>query len=188
MTLILNILEWLTKYGLIDIFFGVGILAYIQRKFRTRVRRYIEGVDILPAIPVDSDVLEIEIVNNSREPLYLHHARFRPGYASSQLDRTSVGTMIRTSFITHWVNDCLPPISGRQSRNLAGECVLSAINSGGEERAAIFLEPGDRTVYLVDLEDNHLTRQDWGSMFQAHVLGLLTFHYGITPGIFQSQV
>jgi hypothetical protein len=190
MKLILDVLEWLAKYGLIEIFFGVGILAYIKRKFHTRPRRYIEGVDILPTIPVDNDVLEIEIVNNSRETLYLHHARFRPGYETSRLDRTSLGTIIRTSFFVHWVNDRLPPISSRQSRNLAGECVLSAIDSEGNKRPAIFLEPGERTGYLIDLEDSDLTKRDWDSMFQDHALGVLTFHYmhGSANGMFQSQV
>lgn len=28
------LLEWLTKYGIIDIFFGVGILAYIREKLK----------------------------------------------------------------------------------------------------------------------------------------------------------
>jgi hypothetical protein len=187
---ILDILEWLARYGFIEIFFGVGILTYIKRKFQTRTKRHIDGVDILPTIPVDNDVLEIEIINNSREPLYLHHARFRPGYISSKMDRTSLVTMIRTSFFTQWVNDRLPPISGRQSRNLQGECVLSAIDPEGNERAAIFLEPGNQTGYLINLEDTGLTKRDWDSMFQDHVLGVLTFQFvhGSTNGIFQSQV
>ena len=190
MQTVLDILESLAKYGIIEIFFGIGILTYIKKKFQTRTKRYIDGVDILPSIPVDNDVLDIEIINNSREPFYLHHARFLPGYMTSRLDRTSIGTIIRTSFFMHRINDRLPPISIRQDRNLDGECVLSAIDSEGNERAAIFLEPGERTGYLIHLEDTGLEKQDWESMFHDHAIGRLTFSFvhGANSGIFQSQV
>ncbi len=97
-------LEWLTKYGLIDIFFGLGILAYIRRKLQKSSVHSIDGIEIIPKIEPLEGIIEIKVRNLSKEPLYIYRAYFKPGYPGPSIDLSSARSFAQSWFYSLSVN------------------------------------------------------------------------------------
>lgn len=184
-----HLLEFLSRYGLIDIFFGVGIVTYFQRKFRRRVAEGIDGIEIMPRIAARDSFVEIKIRNNSKEPLYLFRASFRPGYRSSETDTSSLGSRIRTTFFYHWENGDLPRVT-EGTRTIRGDFVLQGLDPKGEEVDSLFLEPKSAGAFLVGIEESSQDDRVWDQILDKRRCGELRVHYvhGETGGLLQVQI
>lgn len=103
---LLQCLEWLAKYGFIDIVFGLGIGGFIVAHFRKRPVSEIDGVEIAVQFLHTNDPniiykskLYFTIENHSGQPLYIYRVLFSSTPATKQGPKLSPG--IRKN-ITGW--------------------------------------------------------------------------------------
>jgi hypothetical protein len=188
-----GVLESLARYGIIDIFFGLGILAYLRRLFRRRTTQEIEGVEIMPRVSAIDGYLEIKIKNDSRAPLYLYRGTFTPGYRTSQLDTSSLRSFTRTLILTSWRTDRLPRVT-EPSRTTRGDYLLQVMDSQGEEAESIFLEPAQAASYALGLEpvwkEDPTEIQRAEAAVEESKCGLFRVHFvhGTRSGVLEIQI
>lgn len=76
---IMEYLEWLSKYGFIDIFFGIGVLSVVYRMFIKIVPRNLDDLSInVDFAEQNGNVLFIQIANTGGKNIYISHAYFKP--------------------------------------------------------------------------------------------------------------
>ena len=96
---ILAILELLSRYGIIDIIFGLGVTGIIYSAFRRRAVKELRGIEITTKFKYDSykdykSRLNIFIKNNSGEPFFIYRILFRPIKNASKILKTEVTSVI----------------------------------------------------------------------------------------------
>jgi hypothetical protein len=189
MSLIGRVLEFLSRYGLIDIFFGIGIVTYFQRKLRRRVTKAIDGVEIMPRIVARDGFIEIKVQNNSKDPLYLYRASFKPGYYSDKVDMSSMTAVIKSSIFAHWRNDILPRVT-EGTRTLRGDFVLQAQDPQGEAADSLFLEPKQIGSYTLGVQESTQDEQVWDQLLDRRHCGELQIHFvhGEMGGVLRTQI
>jgi hypothetical protein len=83
---VLDTLEWLAKYGFVDIIFGVGILGFLSRRLREIIPSNYDHlhVNVTPGGRVGISVgmidhsLQIQLRNSGQSNCYVARAHFRP--------------------------------------------------------------------------------------------------------------
>ncbi len=137
----LDTLEWLSKYGLIDIFFGLGVVSIIARLvYKVLPSNYdhlhidasIGGKVSIPRVGEVEHSFSVSIRNSGQSNLYIARAYFRPRFRrwwSLWLKRTN------TSLKVH-------PQSYRIANKDAFEVKFSSNNSGFTEYETL-VKPGD---------------------------------------------
>lgn len=176
MDLIGHTLEFLSRYGVIDIFFGVGIVAYLQRKLRSRMTDDIEGIEIMPRIAARDGFIELKFRNNSKDPLYLYRASFRPGYRSAKTDTTSLSKLIQTTMFYHWERGLLPRVT-EDTRTTRGDFVLNGLDTKGEETDTLFLEARSTGSFLLGIEESLRDDLEWDEILDKRQCGELRVHF-----------
>lgn len=96
---ILRVLELLSRYGIIDIIFGLGVTGIIYSVFRKRAVRELKGIEITTKFRYDAykdykSRLNIFIKNNSGEPFFIYRVLFRPIKNASKILKTKVTSVI----------------------------------------------------------------------------------------------
>ncbi|HEX8195559.1 MAG TPA: hypothetical protein VF571_05050 [Pyrinomonadaceae bacterium] len=140
----LDLLEWLAKYGFIDILFGIGIFEYFRRKFRRTIVEQINDVEIRRSFESESASYEIEIVNLSKEPLYVYQAYFTPFYLS---DEGLLG------YVYYYTKRDFPRLATEERSTLSGNYILTAINQNGDLLETPFLESKGALFYRVKIDN-----------------------------------
>jgi len=187
-----KILEWLTKYGIIDIFFGVGIIAYIREKLKKRVVKSIDGIEILPRMEPLDGFFDIMIKNSSRDPFYIYRVRFKPGYFTSKADRKTVSSFLLSLVLMRWIDDRMPNFL--EPRNTEGEYLLVGNTKDLIEAESVFLEPKEEASFPLGFEEGDLTfskdKNVWQEVLRKKESGILRFHFvhGSDAGIFETQL
>lgn len=168
---ILKFIENMAKYGVIDVFFGIGIIQYIRVKLKKTTVTMIDGIDIVRRFQSDGNY-EIEIKNSTNNPLYIYRVYFNPKY----------NKMIGTAwdwFIMSWVRD-FPTISLRRGKPLNGEYMLDAYNDEGVHLTTVFLENRQKVFYRLSLENGSQIvvneKDSLHKMLDESRCGTLTLH------------
>lgn len=185
-------LKFLSTYGLIDMFFGIGIIAVIQRRLRRRPVGGIDGIEIMPALNAREGLLRIRIKNNSQEPLYLYRARLKQGYFIDELDSSSLKVWIYTTMFMRWSDKDLPRAT--EPRTTQGDYLLQALDSEGKDAETLFLEPrmeGSYVLGFAPADPAHSAREDaWNHLLAERHVGKFIAHYGhgVSAGQIQIQI
>lgn len=72
-------LEWLAKYGFIDIFFGLGVLGFVYKLFQRAIPRNLDELSV--SVDFESrnnHLLYIQISNSGGKNIYISRAYFKP--------------------------------------------------------------------------------------------------------------
>src|SRR2546430_1446521 len=97
-------LEWLSKYGFIDIIFGIGIFTFVAKILNKKIKSDIIGIDFMPEIIPFENQFKIAIKNHSPQPLYLYQAYIKPGYYTEKINNTNFSTFFVSFFKKTWKN------------------------------------------------------------------------------------
>lgn len=189
MELILATLEWLSKYGFIDIILSLGIFAYISKILKGRVKSNIDGIDLLPYISVEDKILHLSIKNQSSQPLYLYQAYVKPGYYTEQIDRSTFYSIIRTLFLKTWKNDTFPKMNRPKTTN--GLYVLQVPDLNDNTSPTLFINPYSYKDYILDFEEiSPIYSDNPNKIFDDKKFGLLIlqFVHGTNSGKLQLQI
>jgi hypothetical protein len=149
---VLSKLEWLSKYGFIDIIFGIGIFTFIAKILKKKVRSDIESVDFLPHLDLTRKEFRLGIKNQSNQPLYLYKAYIKPGYFTERIDKTTVSNFFRTLFFKTWKTDKFPKITSRR-KTTKGLYVLQVYEKTNDLSPTLFIEPFHYKEYVLDFDD-----------------------------------
>jgi hypothetical protein len=141
---LLDWLEWLARYGIIDIVFGVGILGYLRQLFRSPTVEHIPGVEIHRRFRTDGGYLEIEVMNLSSQPLYIYKAHFNRRYETLGVPWNWFVVAWRTKF---------PKAAATEKMNLQGEYLLIPHNQAGNRVQWVLLEFRNSAFYTVHIEN-----------------------------------
>lgn len=76
---IMDILEYLSKYGLIDIFFGIGILGIVSRLVSRVIPSNLDELHVNADFVVqNTPLMFVQIANAGRKNIYISRAYFKP--------------------------------------------------------------------------------------------------------------
>jgi hypothetical protein len=187
---LLKTLETLSKYGIIDIIFGVGIFTLLPKLLKRRKATDLVGVDLIPSIDNNGSCFMLMIKNQSSEPLYLYQAYIKPGYYASELDKTSLRRIFITSLVNTWKTDRFPKVSGER-KTTKGLYILQLINDQNGYAPTLFIEPHRYQTYKLDLgtadPDQSL---DFYDIFEKHQFGVfkVNFVHGTKSGQLEVQI
>lgn len=193
MTKFLSLLEYLARYGIFDILFGIGILGYLRRLLRRRIVKALPGIDILPRITPHEGQLEMEIRNSSREPLYLYRATFRPGYYVRFSEENLLRDRIASLFVHIWKDGELIDSSG-SSMTTRGDFLLRALDQDGDEVESLLLEPRMSATYVYAFDpvpvDKKASSSRWTKLIKQGRCGGFRAHFvhGTRAGILELQI
>lgn len=140
----LDCLEWLARYGIIDIMFGLGILGYIRRLFRRPTVEHIEGLEIRRRFRVDGGYFEIEVLNLTSQSLYIYKAYFSRRYQALSAPWSWFVGYYKTKF---------PKVTASEKMNLRGEYLLVPHDQAGNRVQSVLLELRNSAFYCVHIED-----------------------------------
>lgn len=184
MDAVFNFLEKMAKYGIIDILFGIGIISLLGKLLRRKKTFDIEGIDLIPGIDRTQSMFTLMIKNQSREALYLYKAYLKPGYYSSDLDKSSIRKMIQTLILKTWITEKFPKTSG-QPKTTKGLYILQLQNNRQGYSPTLFIEPYRNDRYILRLDPNSLVNYtDLEDLFEANQFGTLigSFVHGTRSG------
>lgn len=145
-------LEWLSKYGLIDIIFGIGIFTYISKYLKRKTKSDIIGIDLLPTILENEKVFVLGIKNQSSQPIYLYQAYIRPGYYKEEFDKTSFSTMLKSAFYMTWKTDKFPVINNRP-KTTKGLYILQVRENDNNFSPTLFVGPFQYGEYILEYDE-----------------------------------
>ncbi len=187
---ILKILEWLSKYGMIDIIFGVGIFTFIANAFKSKTTSEIDSVDLLRYIDKNNNLFRLTIKNQTSEPLYLYKAYITPGYPSDIIDTSSLKNRIKTWLLIHWKTDKFPKVIN-QPKTLKGEYILQIENPNNNQSPTIFIERFGYGSYILHLDPESLSNiENPNEIFEKNQFALLrlSFVNGNKAGVLEVQL
>jgi hypothetical protein len=164
-TLFLSSMEWLAKYGFIDIALAAGLFGALSRLFRSKTVSEIDGLEILISVATDN-ILVIELQNQTSQPIYIYRQYFAPGY---HLSYTEGGW--RTYLIYMWTNKSCVEFAATEPRNHNGQIILRPVRDDGTAYSPPFLEPKASLKYNLELSE---TEPHVHKRLIAGKLGLLT--------------
>lgn len=186
---LLTKLEWLSKYGFIDIILSLGIFAYLNKVLKGRVKSNIDGVDLLPHFSIGEKKIIIGIKNQSSQPLYLYQAYIKPGYYSTKIDKSKFSLIVRTIFLKTWKNDTFPKMNRPKTTN--GLYVLQVPNLNDNSSPTLFIRPYSYEDYILDFEEmNPIYLDNPNKIFDDKKFGelILQFVHGTNSGKLQLQI
>lgn len=137
-------LEWLTRYGFIDILFGIGILGYIRKLLKKPIVEYIPGIEISRRFRANDGYFEIEVQNLSALPLYVYKAYFNRQYQSLSVPVSWFVDFYKTKF---------PKIKDTEKVNLDGGYLLQPYDESRKPKRWAFLEFRNSAYYCINIED-----------------------------------
>jgi hypothetical protein len=182
---VLDWLEFLSKYGLIDIVFGIGILQIFRLAFRRTKVDKLPGIDILRGFDATGGYFEIEVSNLSSEPLYIYRSYFTPWRFEVSTAQNSYGKLMRLLFQP----SKFPPISRSQRQVVNTSYSLKPYVSSGTAKNSAFIEPQSSISYRVPIEDGvnviATQHQELDQMINSGRCGTIELHcvHGQTPRI-----
>ncbi|THF51821.1 hypothetical protein E6C50_08680 [Flavobacterium supellecticarium] len=180
---ILNILEWLSKYGFIDILFGIGIFTIINKALKSKIKSSIDGADLLPYFDTDNNTFILGIKNQSSQPLYLYQAYVKPGYYIEEYDKTSFETKLRSLMLMKFVNDSFPKMD--RPKTTDGNYVLQVQGIDRNISPTLFVEPFSYKEYSLDYRElSHKYIDNPNEIFDNKKFGQLSlnFVHGVNSG------
>lgn len=154
--------------------------------------KWIDGVEIIPVMEPSENFFSITIKNNSKEPLYIYRAYFKPGHFSTKVDRSSVSTFTFTLLFKTWVDNKMPRFY--EPRNTNGAYLLTGDKKEIAGADSVFLEPREDASFALGFDENDLTfskdKTIWYEIIKKKECGILQFHFvhGPTAGVFEAQL
>lgn len=186
---VLEILEWLSRYGFIDITFGIGVFTLAAKFFRSKIKSRIDGVSLLPHIDVNQSNFILMIKNQSTLPLYIYQATIKPGYHSDQVDNTSFKTKLKTWIFTTYKRDTFPRMHIPQTTD--GLYILQVQGLDDNISPTLFIEPFRHAEYFIEIGGvSDVYPNNPNLVFEEKKFGTLTFMFvhGVDAGQFTLQI
>lgn len=189
MEIVLKTLETLSKYGIIDIVFGIGIFSLLAKLVRRKTYSDIENVDFLPYINQEDGQFTLTIKNQSTEPLYLYQAYLEPGYYSERVDISSLSRRIITLLLKTWNTERFPR-NINQTKTTKGLYILQLLEPGHDNAPTVFIEPYRYGTYKLDLGTDNLNNLDLEDIFDKKQFGMLKLNFvkGTKTGQLEVQI
>lgn len=185
-----NILECLSKYGLIDIIFGIGIFTYIAKYLKRKTKSDIFGIDLLPHIRVDDKLFILGIKNQSNQPIYLYQAYIKPGYSIEEFDKTSFWTKLNSYIFMTWKNDKFPKINN-QPKTTKGFYILQVREKDNNLSPTLLIGPMQYGEYILEFDElTNDFNQYPNQIFEKKQFGVLKlqFVHGTNSGTLEMQL
>jgi hypothetical protein len=170
-------LEWMARYGLLDIVFGVGVITVILNYLRSKVASDLKGVsitwDVQPAAAGNgSHCVEVRVLNMSSHPLVVSDPCVCFDRQRLQFKFLALGTWLPREELR-----CTPLRVDRNApQDAAGFLQLSAAG----RRVDVAIPHGETAAFSIRVDSNEV---DLRMRFKQHGLGkfrIQTFHRGQT--------
>lgn len=149
-------LEWLAKYGFIDIIFGAGILTVIANAFKSKAVKNIDGIEIIPLNVLTGEAhdvtLQIEIRNLTHDPVYIFRSYFSPGYSMDMSSTTTIFKDLKKFMFMQWITSESPVVSSSEHRNSEGVYIITSQSSFEVEKHPPFLEYKESLNYFLRMQ------------------------------------
>jgi hypothetical protein len=189
MEIILNTLETLSKYGIIDIVFGIGIFSLLAKLVQKKTFSDIENVDLLPYIDRNNGTFMLTIKNQSTEPLYLYQAYIEPGYYSEKVDKSSLKSRLITLMLKTWNTERFPRRIN-QTKTTKGYYILQLVEPKEGIAPTLFIEPYRYGEYKLDIGFENLSNLNTDDIFDNKQFGVLRLNFvkGTKTGQLEVQI
>ncbi len=185
----LETLETLSKYGIIDIVFGIGIFSLLAKLIRKKTFSDIENVDLLPYINMDNGTFILTIKNQSTEPLYLYQAYIEPGYYMEKVDKSTFKSRLITLMLKTWNTERFPRRIN-QTKTTKGYYILQLIQPTQGIAPTLFIEPYRYGEYKLDIGVENLYDLNFDDIFDKKQFGILKLNFvkGTKTGQLEVQI
>jgi len=185
-----NCLEWLARYGLIDILLGIGIVGYFRQFLRRPIVDHIDGLEIGRKFQPSGGYFEIKLLNLSGESLYVYRSYFAPYFVEP-------GRLLLRqplAWFKFFRRRKLPSVARSESQTVRGEYVLVPLDQTGNPLKSAFIQRGDSIYYRVHLENGSAIitekQAELDQLLLRRECGTITLHcvHGTTPRVLKTRV
>jgi len=189
MEIILKTLETLSKYGIIDIVFGIGIFSLLAKLVQKKTFSDIQNIDLLPYIDRNRGFFILTIKNQSTEPLYLYQAYIEPGYYSEKVDKSSFRSRLITLMLKTWNTERFPRRIN-QTKTTKGYYILQLLEPREGMAPTLFIEPYHSGAYKLDIGVENLDNINTDDIFENKQFGTLRLNFvkGTKTGQLEVQI